>query len=167
MKQPLFVAAALVLAGAATGATALRPLHTNGEVLPNACTTAGQAALRGKLMAPKTAVTRSDEAWRLVHALLCAPRTTEARAYLRSHLGKTVEQLVQATGSEDETSIVAVDDDLVNSLQQAGKAWEAQLDTCSDEVTVHFWSDEASVRSRTLRFVGGKWRIVAITDASD
>lgn len=167
MKRALFAAGALVLTGAAVAATALRPLHTNGEVLPNSCTTAGQAALRCKLMAPKTAVTRPDEAWRLVHALLCAPKTREARAYLRSHLGKTVEQLVQATGSEDETSIVAVDDDLVNSLQQAGEAWEAQLDASADDVTVHFWSDEASVRSRTLRFESGKWRIAAPMGASD
>ena len=62
---------------------------------------------------------------------------------------------------------MTVDDDLVNGLQQAGEAWEAQLDAYTDEVTVHFWSDEASVRSRTLRFTGGKWRIVATMDASD
>jgi hypothetical protein len=167
MKPVLFTAGALLLAGSAAAATALQPLHTNGEVLPNSCTAAGQAALRGKLTAPKSAVARPDAAWRLVHALLCAPRTAQSRAYLRSHLGKTVEQLVQATGSDDETSTVAVDDDLIIGLQQEGKAWEAQIDAYADEVTVQFWSDEASVRSRTLRFVGGKWRIVATMDASD
>ena len=167
MRRVLLAASALLLSTHAVAATALQPLHTNGEVLPNSCTTGGQAALRTKVMAPKTAVTRPEEAWRLVHALLCAPDTAQTRAYLRSHLGKTVDQQVQATGSEDETSTVAVDDDLVNSLVQAGEAWEAEIDACSDEVTVHFWSDEASVRSRTLRLIRGKWRIVATLDASD
>lgn len=167
MKRALFAAVVPLLAGTTMAAEALRPLHTNGEVLPNACTKAGQAALRGKLWAPKAAVVRPDEAWRLLHAQLCAPRNAQSRAYLRSHLGKTVEQLEQATGIEDETSVVAVDDRLVNSLQQEGRAWEAEIDAADDDVTVHFWSDEASVRSRTLRFEGGKWRIVATMDASD
>jgi hypothetical protein len=167
MKRALFGAVALLLVGAAMAAEPLKPLRTNGEVLPNSCTRAGQAALRGKLMAPKAAVVRPEDAWRLVHTLLCAPATAQARAYLRSHMGKTVEQLVQATGSEDETSIVAVDDDLVNGLPQEGRAWEAEIDAYAEDVTVHFWSDEASVRSRTLRFESGKWRIVATMDASD
>jgi len=167
MRRALFAAVALLLAGGTMAAEALKPLHTNGEVLPNSCTRAGQAALRGKLAAPKAAVVKAEEAWRLVHTLLCAPGTAQARAYLRSHMGKTVEQLVQATGSEDETSIVAVDDELVNSLQQEGRAWEAEIDAYSEDVTVHSWSDEASMRSRTLRFEGGTWRIVATMDASD
>ncbi|GGZ05625.1 hypothetical protein ACFFTM_09900 [Pseudoduganella plicata] len=167
MRRALFAALALLVAGATTAAEALKPLHTNGEVLPNSCTRVGQAALRGKLMAPKAAVVRPEDAWRLVHTLLCAPATAQSRAYLRSHMGKTVEQLVQATGIEDETSIVAVDAGLVNSLQQKGWAWEAEIDAYPEDVTVRFWSDEASVRSRTLRFEGGMWRIVATMDASD
>ena len=164
MRRALSAAALLMFALTAAAAPGRFPLVSNGEVLANACTSAGQGALRRELTARAS---KPDEAWRIVHALLCAPANAQTRALLRSHLGKTVEQRIEATGSEDETQTVPADDDLVVSLPQAGAAWDAGIDVSGDDIALHFWADEASVRGRTLRLVGGKWRIIGTMDASD
>jgi hypothetical protein len=103
----------------------------------------------------------------LVETLLCKKKTSGARAFIASRIGKRVLMTASATASDDLAKQAPVTPELIDSLQREGTAWDADLIVAPDEITLKYMSDEACVQSRTLRAVKGQWRIVRLGDACD
>ncbi|NGZ87433.1 hypothetical protein [Duganella aceris] len=103
----------------------------------------------------------------MVEALLCKKKTSGARAFIASRMGKRVLMTASATASDDLAKQALVTPELIDSLQREGAAWHADLIVAPDEITLQYMSDEACVQSRTLRAVKGQWRIVRVGEAGD
>ncbi|MQA36752.1 hypothetical protein [Rugamonas aquatica] len=148
----------------ALAANAATQIDSAGELSkPNACTASNKAALRAQLSKSPAA----DEVWRLTELLLCGARTPANSAYLRSHMPAKITVSNSDTGSEDQTSTVKVDAQLIDTLLGAGEARDAELRDEGNDIVLQYWPNEACVNGRTLRYTKGKWRIVAISDACD
>jgi hypothetical protein len=163
----LVLCCALANYGTANAIPPVPTLQSGSETLVNACTPSSQAKLRKELAKPANKVSAPAEALRLVHTLMCAPRSAAATAYLREHVARTVTQKSAATGSDDETATIRPDSELIAALPRGGDAWGAEVQAYGDEVVLIYWSDEATVEDRTLAYTGGRWRIVGIGSAAD
>ena len=140
-----------------------RPLNIQGDVYDASCTASAKAALQASLNGPTAA-----EGWKMIDTLLCAPRTAASKAYVASHVARTVSYQSYSTGDEQEQpSTVALSAAIINELLAAGEAWDANVDASAQEIQLSYHPNEACVHTRTLEFIQGKWRITAMGSACD
>jgi hypothetical protein len=139
-------------------AAELRNLRVQGEEYTSACVPQNKTSLKRQL---------TEDAWRLVETLLCEKKSTNSKAYLATHIGKTIKYALTETGSTNQTRKTAVNAALIDSLLSEGAAWDAELTIGKTEIILKFMPNEACVRSRTLQLSKNIWKITGLGEACD
>lgn len=162
----------LLMAGALLGCASsvavvpdYRTLQLHGDELPSACAPGKLGQVYQAVMLTK--VPEPTQATTLVQTLLCKPNTPENRALLSAQVPSRIRLSVSASGDKDKVTTVARDDALLSSMLPAGAAWDANVLGSPNKLVLQYQSDEACVKSRTLKFAKGKWTVAEIGEACD
>ena len=143
-----------------------KTLDVHGVKYANACTTDARKALRKSVW--RVAGGRdASGAWRLVETLLCAPDSKASRRYLTGVLPAQIRSVSWGTGQDEISKSVRRDGRLIEALLAKGEAWDATVKSESTEVSLSYYPNEACIKTRTLRFVNRRWRLVKISEACD
>lgn len=70
-------------------------------------------------------------------------------------------------GTEPSYEVVSRTDELIDNTMAAGEAWAAGIQIEVDEIKLHYFANEASVRGVTLSYRRNKWVIDEIGEACD
>jgi hypothetical protein len=143
-----------------------KTLDVHGVQYANACMPVGRKALR-KSVWRVVGGRDANGAWQLVETLLCAPDSKASRRYLAGVLPTKIRRKSSGTGQDDTSELIRRDGELIESLLAKGEAWNAIMSSESTEIILNYYPNEACIRSRTLKFINRRWRLVEISEACD
>lgn len=140
-------------------------LIMHGKHYSNACAPASQKMLRNKLSV--SGVRAAKQAWKAVNAILCLPNDTQNRAYVKQALQTRVRMSLESTGETPDVRTVERNDELVNDILAAGRAWKANIRVESGKILLQYFASEACVEAVTLSFENGNWSVYEFGVACD
>ena len=154
-----------IMCSALTPTNKFPTLAMHGEDYANACAPLQKKELKDTLLTSN--VRDAAQAWRAVDALLCAPNNDTNRIYLESLIPKKIRQTTESTGDEATFKLVTRSRKLVQDLIAAGKAWDANIQTEPDKITLQYFANEACVNARTLIYADFTWSLFEVGEACD
>lgn len=140
-------------------------LQMHGETYQSACMPEHLSKLKAALL--KEPVNETDQLWRAVRTMLCAPKDRVSRRLVKSLLPSKVRRTTESTGDEPRSKLIARTDGLIDKMLAEGKVWNACIRSIDEGITLQYFSNEACVESRKLKWANNKWSIVQIGSACD
>jgi len=141
-----------------------RALNISGTHYSNACWKSEQLKL-WKVISGK--VKDAPGAKRVLHTILCVPRTGPERAYLASLFPLKIREKAEGTGQEPSFEVVRRSDELIDGAMAAGEAWSAEVEVEQERIKLQYVPGEACMRGIALSYRQAKWMIDEISEACD
>lgn len=132
-------------------------LIMHGETYSNACEAGNQEELRSVLF--KNEVKAPTQAWKLINVILCSPNDVKNRAYVTQMVQKKLRMKVESTGERPDVKTVDRNEELVDDLLAAGRAWQASIRVEPGRISLQYFANEACVEAIAFSFRNGKWLV--------
>lgn len=154
-----------IICSAANPTNEFPTLSMHGEHYANACAPLQRKELKDTLLTNN--VRDAAQAWRAIDAFLCAPNNDINRIYLESIIPKKIRQTTESTGDEATFKLVTRSRKLVQDLIAGGKAWDANIQTEPDKITLQYFANEVCVKERALIYKDFRWSLYEVGEACD
>jgi hypothetical protein len=155
---------ACAVSGSAAVASQTWPSLTMADqTYPSVCE---QATLTGLRQALK-GFDETEELFRMAELILCGPLDASSKKQVRKIMGKSLREGSWGPLGTQEIRQVMSSDELVEYVMASGSAWNADVQNMDEGPTVNYFSNEACVKSFTLKRVRSRWVLYQIGEACD
>jgi hypothetical protein len=149
----------------ASAANDYSSLNINGEIYPNSCGPEQKRFLQEQLLA--TGIPDAAQAWQAIYLILCASENHANFAKVGALFNKQVRITIESAADKPIFKVVAGNEKLAASIMAAAKAWDTNILTEGGKIVLHYFVNEACVKSATLLHNKSKWSVYEVGQACD